>query len=77
MKYIGIPLNKNSDLRHGSDSSAEFNANAGGNISMWSESISKLKRQLFSMSKQEYASIIPLAINPASGTIFRKISGYY
>ncbi|MFS0878479.1 glycoside hydrolase family 3 N-terminal domain-containing protein [Metabacillus niabensis] len=36
---LGIPLNNSSDPRHGSDSSAEFNAGAGGDISMWPESI--------------------------------------
>src|SRR5699024_11140323 len=36
---LGIPLNNSSDPRHGSDSSAEYNAGAGGDISMWPESI--------------------------------------
>ncbi|MBT2725823.1 glycoside hydrolase family 3 C-terminal domain-containing protein [Bacillus sp. ISL-75] len=34
---LGIPANNSSDPRHGSDSSTEFNAGAGGNISMWPE----------------------------------------
>jgi beta-glucosidase len=34
---LGIPANNSSDPRHGSDSSAEFNAGAGGKISMWPE----------------------------------------
>lgn len=33
--YFGIPVNTSSDPRHGSDSYAEFNAGAGGDISMW------------------------------------------
>ncbi|MGB3144462.1 MAG: glycoside hydrolase family 3 N-terminal domain-containing protein [Maribacter sp.] len=33
--YLGIPVNTSSDPRHGSDSYAEFNAGAGGAISMW------------------------------------------
>ena len=33
--YLGIPVNNSSDPRHGSDSYAEFNAGAGGDISMW------------------------------------------
>ena len=33
--YLGIPVNTSSDPRHGSDSYAEFNAGAGGDISMW------------------------------------------
>lgn len=32
---FGIPINNSSDPRHGSDSYAEFNAGAGGKISMW------------------------------------------
>ncbi|MBQ4914046.1 glycoside hydrolase family 3 C-terminal domain-containing protein [Maribacter sp. MMG018] len=32
---FGIPVNTSSDPRHGSDSYAEFNAGAGGAISMW------------------------------------------
>ena len=33
--YLGIPVNTSSDPRHGSDSYAEYNAGAGGAISMW------------------------------------------
>lgn len=33
--YFGIPVNTSSDPRHGSDSYAEYNAGAGGAISMW------------------------------------------
>lgn len=32
---MGIPVNTSSDPRHGSDSYAEFNEGAGGDISMW------------------------------------------
>lgn len=32
---LGIPVNTSSDPRHGSDSYAEYNAGAGGEISMW------------------------------------------
>ncbi len=32
---LGIPINSSSDPRHGIDSYAEFNAGAGGDISMW------------------------------------------
>jgi beta-glucosidase len=32
---MGIPINISSDPRHGTDSYAEFNAGAGGEISMW------------------------------------------
>ncbi|PGV53806.1 glycoside hydrolase family 3 N-terminal domain-containing protein [Bacillus sp. AFS037270] len=34
---FGIPANNSSDPRHASDSSTEFNAGAGGKISMWPE----------------------------------------
>lgn len=36
---LGIPANNSSDPRHGSDSSSEFNAGAGGQISMWPETL--------------------------------------
>lgn len=32
---FGIPVNTSSDPRHGSDPHAEYNAGAGGNISLW------------------------------------------
>ncbi|NIK78848.1 beta-glucosidase [Paenibacillus castaneae] len=36
---LGIPANNSSDPRHGSDSSKEYNAGAGGAISMWPETL--------------------------------------
>lgn len=36
---LGIPTNNSSDPRHSSDTSKEFNAGAGGTISMWPESM--------------------------------------
>ena len=36
---LGIPANNSSDPRHASDSSSEFNAGAGGHISMWPETL--------------------------------------
>lgn len=36
---LGIPANNSSDPRHSSDTSKEFNAGAGGTISMWPESM--------------------------------------
>ncbi|MEK3747531.1 glycoside hydrolase family 3 N-terminal domain-containing protein [Paenibacillus sp. FSL E2-8871] len=36
---LGIPANNSSDPRHGSDSNSEFNAGAGGQISMWPETL--------------------------------------
>uniref|UniRef100_UPI00403F68EA glycoside hydrolase family 3 N-terminal domain-containing protein n=1 Tax=Paenibacillus sp. KS-LC4 TaxID=2979727 RepID=UPI00403F68EA len=36
---LGIPVNTSSDPRHATDSSKEFNAGAGGSISMWPETM--------------------------------------
>lgn len=36
---LGIPANNSSDPRHASDASSEFNAGAGGKISMWPETL--------------------------------------
>ncbi|PSL02656.1 glycoside hydrolase family 3 protein [Cecembia rubra] len=36
---LGIPTNNSSDPRHGPIASTEYNAGAGGNISMWPESL--------------------------------------
>jgi beta-glucosidase len=36
---LGIPANNSSDPRHGVDASKEFNAGAGGAISMWPEAL--------------------------------------
>jgi len=36
---LGIPANNSSDPRHGTSANAEFNAGAGGNISMWPSSL--------------------------------------
>ncbi len=36
---LGIPANNSSDPRHGTVSSAEYNAGSGGNISMWPASL--------------------------------------
>lgn len=36
---FGIPTNNSSDPRHGAGASAEYNAGAGGTISMWPESL--------------------------------------
>lgn len=36
---MGIPINTSSDPRHGSVANAEFNAGAGGRISMWPSSL--------------------------------------
>ena len=36
---LGIPINTSSDPRHGTRANAEFNAGAGGSISMWPSSL--------------------------------------
>lgn len=36
---LGIPANNSTDPRHSSDSNTEFNAGAGGQISMWPETL--------------------------------------
>lgn len=36
---LGIPANNSSDPRHSADASKEFNAGAGGSISMWPEAL--------------------------------------
>ncbi len=36
---LGIPINNSSDPRHGTIANAEYNAGAGGNISMWPGSL--------------------------------------
>lgn len=36
---LGIPVNTSTDPRHSADSSKEFNAGAGGSISMWPETL--------------------------------------
>ncbi|OAB27070.1 beta-glucosidase [Paenibacillus macquariensis subsp. defensor] len=36
---LGIPANNSSDPRHGSDSSSEFNAGSGSQISLWPETL--------------------------------------
>ncbi|MFC0270814.1 glycoside hydrolase family 3 N-terminal domain-containing protein [Metabacillus herbersteinensis] len=69
---LGIPLNNSSDPRHGSDSSAEFNAGAGGDISMWPESIGlaatfdpKIVEEFGDIASKEYRALgISTALSP-------------
>ncbi|WP_221565825.1 glycoside hydrolase family 3 N-terminal domain-containing protein [Alkalihalobacillus sp. TS-13] len=69
---LGIPLNNSSDPRHGSDSSAEFNAGAGGDISMWPESIGlaatfdpKIVEEFGEIASKEYRALgISTALSP-------------
>lgn len=69
---MGIPVNTSSDPRHGSDSYAEFNAGAGGKISMWPSSLGiaasfdpGLMRQFGEIASQEYRALgIATALSP-------------
>jgi beta-glucosidase len=69
---LGIPNNNSSDPRHGSDSYAEFNAGAGGKISMWPGSLGiaasfdpKLMKQFGEIAASEYRALgIATALSP-------------
>lgn len=69
---FGIPANNSSDPRHGSDSYAEFNAGAGGKISMWPGSLGiaasfdpKLMKQFGEVAATEYRALgIATALSP-------------
>ncbi|WP_231710548.1 glycoside hydrolase family 3 protein [Gracilibacillus suaedae] len=69
---LGIPLNNSSDPRHGSDASAEYNAGAGGDISMWPESIGlaatfdpELVEKFGDIASEEYRALgISTALSP-------------
>jgi beta-glucosidase len=69
---LGIPVNTSSDPRHGSDSYAEFNAGAGGDISMWPGSLGiaasfdpELMRQFGEIASKEYRALgIATALSP-------------
>ena len=69
---LGIPANNSSDPRHGSDSYAEFNAGAGGKISMWPGSLGiaasfdpQLMKQFGQIAAAEYRALgIATALSP-------------
>ncbi|MEH7097161.1 glycoside hydrolase family 3 protein [Neobacillus vireti] len=69
---LGIPANNSSDPRHGSDSSAEFNAGSGGKISMWPESLGlaatftpELAERFGEIASKEYRALgIATALSP-------------
>ncbi len=70
--YLGIPVNTSSDPRHGSDSYAEFNAGAGGDISMWPGTLGiaasfdpALMKQFGEIASKEYRALgISTALSP-------------
>lgn len=69
---LGIPINTSSDPRHGSVSYAEFNAGAGGDISMWPGTLGiaasfdpLLMRQFGEIGSIEYRALgISTALSP-------------
>jgi len=69
---LGIPANTSSDPRHGSDSSKEYNAGAGGRISMWPESLGlaatfdpEITRRFGGIAAKEYRALgISTALSP-------------
>lgn len=69
---FGIPANKSSDPRHASDASTEFNAGAGGKISMWPEPLGlaatfdpELVRRFGEIAAKEYRALgIATALSP-------------
>lgn len=69
---LGIPVNISSDPRHGSDSYAEFNEGAGGDISMWPGTLGiaasfdpDLMKQFGEIASREYRALgIATALSP-------------
>jgi len=69
---FGIPINTSSDPRHGTDSYAEYNAGAGGAISMWPGALGiaaafdpALMRQFGEIAAKEYRALgIATALSP-------------
>lgn len=68
----GIPVNTSSDPRHGSDISAEYNAGAGGQISLWPGTVGlaasfdpALMKQFGEIASREYRALgIATALSP-------------
>lgn len=69
---LGIPINTSSDPRHGTDAFAEFNAGAGGDISMWPGTLGivasfdpSLMKQFGQIASIEYRALgIATALSP-------------
>ncbi len=69
---LGIPANTSSDPRHGTIANAEFNAGAGGRISMWPSSLgmsatfdAELTKNFGHIAAQEYRALgITTALSP-------------
>jgi beta-glucosidase len=69
---LGIPINSSSDPRHGTRADAEYNAGAGGTISMWPGSVGlaatfdpAIAKQFGQIAAMEYRSLgIATALSP-------------
>ncbi|MFD1314270.1 glycoside hydrolase family 3 protein [Namhaeicola litoreus] len=69
---LGIPVNTSSDPRHGSDTYAEFNEGAGGEISLWPGTLGiaatfdpALMKQFGEIASKEYRALgIATALSP-------------
>ncbi|MBS4198647.1 glycoside hydrolase family 3 C-terminal domain-containing protein [Bacillus sp. FJAT-49732] len=69
---LGIPINNSSDPRHASVASAEFNAGAGGAISMWPETLGlaatfdpEIVKEFGEIASKEYRALgIATALSP-------------
>lgn len=86
---MGIPANNSSDPRHGTVANAEFNAGAGGTISMWPGSLGlaatfdpAVVKQFGNIAAQEYRALgIATALSPqidmASEPRWNRFSGTF
>jgi len=86
---MGIPINTSSDPRHGTQANAEFNAGAGGTISMWPGSLGlaatfdpELVKQSGHVAAVEYRALgISTALSPqidmASEPRWNRFSGTF
>jgi beta-glucosidase len=69
---LGVPANNSTDPRHSADSSKEFNAGAGGTISMWPEALGlaatfdpEVTRKFGEVAAKEYRALgIATALSP-------------
>ncbi|GAB3893205.1 glycoside hydrolase family 3 N-terminal domain-containing protein [Spirosoma agri] len=86
---LGIPINSSSDPRHGTRADAEFNAGAGGTISMWPGSLGlaatfrpELVQRFGQIAATEYRSLgIATALSPqvdlATDPRWNRVSGTF
>ncbi|MBD2752875.1 glycoside hydrolase family 3 protein [Spirosoma validum] len=86
---LGIPINSSSDPRHGTRADAEFNAGAGGTISMWPGSLGlaatfkpEVVRRFGQIAATEYRSLgIATALSPqvdlATDPRWNRVSGTF